>query len=80
MSDVQVAGVVLVCLIVVLSAVSLARIAARSDRRQRDLFRDWQADKRRAFLQSLQAEPLTRRTALGETHGGTVVTMKRRQA
>ena len=76
MSDVQVAGVVLVGLIVVPCAVSLAR----SDRRQRELFRDWQADKRRAFLQSLQAEPTSRRTALREMHGGTVVTMKRRQA
>ncbi len=69
MSDVQVAGVVLVCLIVALCAVSLARIAAQSDRRQRELFRDWQTDERRAFLQSLQAEPPVRPTALGETHG-----------
>ena len=75
MSDVQVAGVVLVCLImvlfaVVLFAVSVARIAARSDRRQHELFRDWQTDRRREFLQSLQPEPPIRRTALGGTHGG----------
>ncbi len=70
MSDIQVAGVVLVCLIVVLCAVSVARIAARSDRRQRELFRDWQIDERRASLQSLQAKPHIRRTTLGEPHGG----------
>lgn len=63
MSDFQVSGVVLVCLIVVLFAVSVLRIAARSDRRQRELFRDWQTDERRAFLQSLQAEPPIRRRA-----------------